>query len=217
MFRQMLFVHWKWSRTALLVTCVLLTIVPALTMRFTLLDVANQTPRDLVTLCEALGLSLAAFAVLTGIAIQEATWRPDVNGKYVYALSLPISWSRFVARRIACGLLLLLLPALFLWFGGWLATSMITLPPTLQTYAGGVAIRFFLASALSYAAFGVLLRFSGQHTSLVILILLLTVVVVPVAVSLSGVTLPTNAILSFLADPPGPLSVFFTRWALIDV
>jgi hypothetical protein len=217
MFRKMLLVQWKWSRAALLAICVLVAMVPALTMRMTLYDFVNQTPRDLVTLCSALGLGLSFLAILTGIALQDAAWRQDVNGKYVYALSLPVPWNQFVVRRLACGLLLLLLPALFLWFGGWLATTLITLPPTLQTYAGGVAVRFFLASALSYAAWGVLVRFSGERSSLVMLVILLAVLVVPIAVSVSGVTLPTDSILRFIADPPGPLSVFFSRWAIIDV
>jgi hypothetical protein len=218
MFRQLFLVQWKWTRAALLAICLLVAITPALSMRIAISEVANLTPNDLVSLCVVLGFGLSLFAVITGIAVQDASWRPDVNGRYVYALSLPLPWRDLLLRRLAGGLMLLVLPALALWLGGWLATSLVAIPSTLHTYAGGVAMRFFLASALSYAAWSVLVRFSGQRASLVVLLLLLAALVVPLAtIALFGATVPADTLLRFFADPPGPLSVFFSRWAIIDV
>ena len=217
MFKQMFAVQWRFTRKAIAAVSVLVAIVPAMTMRMSAVSTVNVTPRGLVQQSIALGLILAMFGVLTGFIIYEATWRNDASGKNVYLLSLPITWRQFILNRLSGALLLLLLPALCLWVGGVIGTAFVPLPPTLHVYALGVAFRFFLASSLTYCLWSALVQFSGQKATLVFLALLLLTIIIPVIISISGVALPFDTIFRWIADPPSPVSVFFSRWAIIDV
>ena len=217
MFKQMFAVQWRFTRKTLAAVSVLVAIVPAMTMRMSAVSTVNVTPRGLVQQSIALGLILAMFGVLTGFIIYEATWRNDASGKNVYLLSLPITWRQFILNRLSGALLLLLLPALCLWVGGVIGTAFVPLPPTLHVYALGVAFRFFLASSLTYCLWSALVQFSGQKATLVFLALLLLTIIIPVIISISGVALPFDTIFRWIADPPSPVSVFFSRWAIIDV
>ena len=217
MYRHMFTVQWKWARAPLAALCVLGMMVPALAMRVGLTSYVNQTPNDLVVFTAALGLGLAFLAVVTGIAVQAAGSWPDVQGKYVYALSLPIAWRRYLFYRTAIGLTLLLLPALAVWIGGALAVATVPLPSTLHTFAGGVAFRFLLASVVSFSVWTALVQLSGRRVTLVALLVLLAVIVLPLLASALGADLGTPGFWNGLINPPSPLSVFFSRWALIDV
>ncbi len=217
MFKQMLAVQWRFSRKTIAAVSVLIAILPALTMRLSAVSTVNYTPRGLVQQSIALGLVLGMFAVLTGLFIYESTWRNDTSGKNVYLLSLPITWRQFMLNRLCGALLLLLLPALCLWIGGVIGTAFVPLPPTLHVYALGVAFRFFLASSLTYCLWSALVQFSGQKATLVFLVVLLLAIIVPVIIAITGVALPLETIFRWIADPPSPVSVFFSRWAIIDV
>lgn len=217
MFKQMLAVQWRFTRKTIAAVSVLVAILPALTMRISVVSTVNFTPRGLVQQSIALGFTLAMFAALTGMFVYEATWRSDTSGKNVYLLSLPITWRQFMLNRLSGALLLLLLPALCLWVGGVIGTAFVPLPPTLHVYALGVAFRFFLASALTYCLWSALVQFSGQKATLVFLAMLLLAVIVPVIISMTGTALPIDTIFRWIADPPSPVSVFFSRWAIIDV
>ena len=217
MFKQMFAVQWRFTRKTIAAVSVLVAILPALTMRMSAVSTVNFTPRGLVQQSIALGVALAMFAALTGMFIYEATWRSDTSGKNVYLLSLPITWRQFILNRLSGAVLLLLVPAVCLWIGGVIGTAFVPLPPTLHVYALGVALRFFLASSLTYCLWSALVQFSGQKATLVFLAVLLLTITIPVIVSMTGVTLPTDTIFRWIADPPSPFSVFFSRWAIIDV
>lgn len=217
MFRQIFMVQWKWTRNALLAMSVLVMIVPAVALRLGANDSYNPTPASIIGISNIAGVATALFAIITGIVVQDASWRNDVNGKYVYALSMPVRWQDLLARRIACGVILLLIPALFVWIGGGITVSLLNLPSTLHAYPFGVAVRFFLASVMAFAMWSVLVRFSGERSAIVVLLLLLVIPSTVVAVQLLHLDVPAAALLRALTDAPSPLSVFFTRWALIDV
>ena len=217
MFKQMFAVQWRFTRTTLVAVSVLVAILPALTMRMSAVSTVNFTPRGLVQQSIALGLALAMFAALTGMFLYEATWRSDASGKNVYLLSLPITWRQFMLHRLSGALLLLLLPAACLWIGAVIGTSFVPLPPTLHVYALGIAFRFFLASSLTYCLWSALVQFSGQKATLVFLAVLLLAIAIPIIVSMTGISLPTDTMYRWIADPPSPISVFFSRWAIIDV
>ncbi len=217
MFRQIFMVQWKWTRNALLAMSVLVMIVPAVALRLGANDSYNPTPASIIGISNIAGVATALFAIITGIVVQDASWRNDVNGKYVYALSMPVRWQDLLARRIAGGVILLLIPALFVWIGGGITVSLLNLPATLHAYPFGVAVRFFLASVMAFAMWSVLVRFSGERSAIVVLLLLLVIPSTVVAVQLLHLDVPAAALLRALTDAPSPLSVFFTRWALIDV
>ena len=167
MFKQMLAVQWRFTRKTIAAVSVLVAILPALTMRISVVSTVNFTPRGLVQQSIALGFTLAMFAALTGMFVYEATWRSDTSGKNVYLLSLPITWRQFMLNRLSGALLLLLLPALCLWVGGEIGTAFVPLPPTLHVYALGVAFRFFLESALTSCLWSAQVRFSGKQATMV--------------------------------------------------
>jgi hypothetical protein len=217
MFARMLEAQWKFTRSALLAVSLLVAITPALVMRLSLVQIVNQTPRDLIVMTELLGSALGVTAVVLGIIVQHLPWDEDQKGRFVYALSLPITWPQFVLRRFGGGLLLLLLPALFAWLGGAIAVALVPIPPTLHTFALGVAMRFYLASAICYAAWSALVHLSGRRVGVVLLALLLVALLVPVGLNWIGYSQSVNAFFNWLVNPPGPLAVFFSRWALIDV
>jgi len=217
MFAQMLYAQWRFTRASLLGISLLGAITPALVMRLSLVQIVNQTPRDLIVMTELLGGGLAVLAIVTGVIVQHAPWDEDNKGRFVYVLSLPISWPQFLLRRVGGGLLLLLAPALFLWFGGAIAVAMVPLPPTLHTFAFGIAVRFYLASVLSFAAWFAFVHLSGKRAGVIGLAILLVAMLVPIGMVWLGYRHSVEAFGDWLINAPGPLAVFFSRWALIDV
>ena len=217
MYRHMFSVQWKWARPTLAAFCVLAMMTPALAMRVSFSAFVIETPSELTAFTAALGFGLAFLAVLTGIAVQSASSFPDVQGKYVYALSLPIAWRRYLYYRTLIGITLLLIPAAAVWIGGTLAVMTVPLPDTLHTYAGGVAFRFLLASLLSFALWTALVQLSGRRATLVALLLVLALLAIPLTIAAFGFDLGTPWFWQTLFNPPSPISVFFSRWALIDV
>lgn len=217
MYRHMFAVQWKWARAPLAALCVLAMMTPALAMRAGLSSVVNETPRDLSTFTAALGFGLIFLSIVTGIAVQAAGSWPDVQGKYVYPLSLPIAWRSYLMYRTAIGLTLLLLPTLALWIGGSLAVATVPLPATLHTYAGGVAFRFLLGSILSFAIWSALVQLSGRRVTLVALCTLLAVIALPLLAGALGANIGSSEFWNGLLNPPSPLAIFVSRWALIDV
>jgi hypothetical protein len=217
MFKQIMFVQWKWTRNSLLAISVLVTIAPALVMRIAMREWVVVSASDLITVTNILGAMLALAAISTGVMVQDASVRPDIEGRYIYALSLPVRWQDLLVRRIGSGLMLLIIPALFVWIGGTLATSLIVIPDSLHTYTGGVAMRFFLASVLSFAVWSVLVRYSGKKSAVYVLAALLILLLVPLALLLAGKGYLIESMFRALIDPPSPFSVFTARWALLDV
>jgi hypothetical protein len=217
MFKQTLLVQWKWSRAALAALTVLVIIVPVLTMRIAMMTSTAQTPSSLVEFTEILGALLAIVSVICGIAVQNTAWQADISGRYVYALSLPITWTRFVWYRAAASTLLLVIPAVGLFLGGVVALSFVTLPETLHGYPAGVAVRFFLGSLFAFGLWGLLLRVTGQRASVVLLVLLLLCVVIPLVLQASGLGASGTNLLRGLVASPSPLAIYVARWALIDV
>jgi hypothetical protein len=217
MFKQVMFVQWKWTRNSLLAMSVLVTIAPALVMRIALREWVVVSASDLITVTNILGAMFALAAICAGVVVQDASVRPDIEGRYIYALSLPVRWQALLVRRIGAGLILLIIPALFVWIGGTLATSLIVIPDSLHSYAGGVAMRFFLASVLSFAVWSVVVRYSGKKSAAMVLAALLVLILLPVALLLAGKGYLIETMFRALIESPSPFSVFTSRWALLDV
>jgi hypothetical protein len=217
MFKQTFLVQWKWTRNALLAMSILVMIVPAVALRLGANDYYNPTPATIINISNISGYVLALFAIITGIVVQDASWRQDVNGKYIYALSMPVPWQELLVRRVAAGMILLLIPALFALLGGGIAASLLELPSTLHAYPFGVAVRYFLASVLAYAMWSILVRLSGERASLVVLLLLLAVPMAAVSIEVFHLNIDVTWMSRVLTSSPSPLAVFFSRWALIDV
>jgi hypothetical protein len=199
MFKQTFLVQWKWTRNALLAMSILVMIVPAVALRLGANDYYNPTPATIINISNISGYVLALFAIITGIVVQDASWR------------------QLLVRRVAAGMILLLIPALFALLGGGIAASLLELPSTLHAYPFGVAVRYFLASVLAYAMWSILVRLSGERASLVVLLLLLAVPMAAVSIEVFHLNIDVTWMSRVLTSSPSPLAVFFSRWALIDV
>jgi len=217
MFGQVLYTQWKWARTELFLYVLGAFLVPTIIIRIGFSYVDTYSIRSVLGVGTFAGIFFAALAMLCAFGLA---WRPyilDAGLKHVGPLSLPISWGEFVKLRFLAGATLLLIPALAVWFGGLLATASVTVPPTLHAYPGGLAIRFYLASLVAYAAAFLLQYLAGKHAVRVAVIFLIVVAVVELSSQFFGYGSVLEGAWNVLTNWPGPFSAFAARWMLIDV
>lgn len=215
MFRAVLEVQWRWTRTFLLLVVLLAFAVPVISARSDLGQ--GQGVLELVSQMEAYGYSYPLLAVIIGSGVALAILNPDLRGRYVYALSLPVLRWHLVLLRFGAGIVLLLLPAAALFLGALLASATATLPPGLHAYPLGIGFRFVLATLV---AFGVTFMLAGSPRRVVLALLLPLGAVILTQVVLvmvdSHATLLGPALES-LFGPIGPFRVLTGRWMLFDV
>src|ERR1051325_8797222 len=119
MFKALMRVQWKWSRVIVLLAAILGFAVPVLSVQaaqpsyidFTFSGNARLDGRALVTGMEAYGPFYALLAAGCGLALALLAWSADHRGRHVYALSLPITRTRYAAMRFGAGVVFLLVPA----------------------------------------------------------------------------------------------------------
>ncbi|MFI5232459.1 MAG: hypothetical protein ACHQSE_08095 [Gemmatimonadales bacterium] len=217
MFAQVLYTQWKWAKTELFLYVLAAFLIPTIIIRIGFSYVDTYAIRSVLGVGTYTGIFLASLALLCAFGLA---WRPyilDAGLKHVGPLSLPVSWGQFVRLRFLAGATLLVIPALAVWFGGLLATASVTVPPTLHSYPGGLAIRFYLASLVAYAAAFALQYVAGKHAVRVALIFFFAVTVIEVAGQFLGYGSMLTGAWNLLTNWPGPFSVFAARWMLIDV
>ena len=217
MFAQVLYTQWKWAKTELFLYVLAAFLVPTIIIRIGFSYVDTYAIRSVLGVGTFAGVFFAMLAMLCAFGLA---WRPyilDAGLKHVGPLSLPISWGEFVRLRFLAGATLLLIPAVAVLFGGVLATASVTVPPTLHSYPGGLAVRFYLASLVAYSAAFALQYVAGKNAVRVALIFLLVVAVAEVTSQLLGYSSIVAGAWNVLTNWPGPFSVFAARWMLIDV
>jgi hypothetical protein len=217
MFGEMLYTQWKWARTELFLYVLAAFLIPTIMIRIGFSYIDAYSIRSVLNMGAYAGIFFCALAIACAFGLA---WRPYINDaslKHVGPLSLPISWPRFVQMRFLAGVVLLLVPTVAVWIGGVIATASAPIPPTLHTYPGGIAIRFFFAALIAYAA-GFLLQYAGgKHAVRIAIFLFLTVVGVELAGQLLGYDSIVGSTWNALTSWPGPFSIFGARWMLIDV
>jgi hypothetical protein len=217
MFAMILRTQWKWTRAAVAGFSLLAFFFPALAWR------AFSSTREGGTLSSVmdgfgmLGPLLGFLAVLGPFVLAALPWTIDHEGKHVYALSLPVTWARFVWMRFAAGAATLVLPALALYVGCLLVLATLELPPLLRAYPGALALRFLFACLVAYGATFALQYLAGRRAAVVALVALLAMGVVSIVLAMFGLGDAVSAFGSFMFDWPGPLSIFVEPWTLIDV
>jgi hypothetical protein len=217
MFGQVLYTQWKWAKTELFLYVLAAFLIPTIIIRIGFSYVDTYAIRSVLDVGTYAGIFFAALAMLCAFGLA---WRPyilDAGLKHVGPLSLPISWGRFVRLRFLAGATLLLIPAIGVWFGGLLATASVTVPPTLHAYPGGLALRFYLASLVAYAAAFLLQYVAGKHAARFAIIVFFVIAAGEVAAQLLGYGSLLTGAWNLLTNWPGPFSVFAARWMLIDV
>ncbi|MBX7119876.1 MAG: hypothetical protein K1X31_12820 [Gemmatimonadaceae bacterium] len=218
MFRQVLYTQLKWSRLALALLSVLAFLMPAGLWRAVQGSYGRLYPAlEVVSAFSMLGYALALLAFFVGFILVATGWQADATTRHVYALSLPIPWSRYVALRFGAGAVLLAVPTVALFLGSLLVLSLITIPDSLQAYPVTLAARFLLGSFVAYAGVFALQYISGKRAAHLLLVALLAFTLTLVVLELLGQEARLFAVLRALLQPPGPLAVFGAEWSLIDV
>lgn len=218
MFVQILRTHWAWTRTLLIGYAVLVFILPTIIWLFASLAL-DGAPSALALMegFAAVGPVMSFVAILGAFALAAYPWGVDNETRHVYPLSLPITWTRYVAMRFAAGALLLVVPTVALWLGSAMAVSLVDLPTVLHAYPGMLALRFLLALLLAYAGTFALQYLGGKSAPVAALFVLLAVALPIVVLASLDRERILDAILRMLVEWPGPLAIFAEPWKLIDV
>lgn len=226
---QVLRVQWLSSRW-LLVPLVLIGIgLPQAVVRLAVLDsqrFATQSVVGAAVLLQALQAYSVIFpylAAITGALIALATWNWDHRTGHVYALSLPISRAQYTLLKLWAGAVVLVVAALAIWIGAWIATASVEIPEGVRAYPFAFGARFLLAGTILYATFFALASGTIRTTLIVTIGLVLVLIVGSIVVPwietryLMDLYSPTELISQLLRTAPGPFRVFGGSWLLIDV
>jgi len=218
MFAQVMFTQLRWTRMILLFTSVATFLTPVIAWWIGGTRVLNpESPRAVMSGFDTGGPMLVLIGILAAFLLAVYPWTMDAAARHTLPLSLPITWRRYVAMRFAAGALLLLLPALTLWFGALLVVAQLELPPTLRAYPGMLALRFLAALMLAYSMTFALQYLAGRRSAAVALGLLVGGVLLSAGLAIIGDGGVTGMLFDWLVEFPGPLAVFASDWKLIDV
>lgn len=214
MFKALMTVQWKWSKGAALLATICGFAIPMASVQTSMPEYMG--PGSVVARMQEFGIAYALLAAGVGLAFALLAWSSDHKGRHVYALSLPIDRSRYAAMRFAAGALFLLLPALGVLLGCLLAIALMHVPAGLHAYPLSLALRFLLASAVSFSIFFAVAASTPKAAGM-ILGGFASILVVAFVLSLTSIQFDLLGYSrDFLFTEPGPLSVFTGRWMLID-
>jgi len=224
----MLYLHWKQIRLVLLPFMVAAFALPLVTVAGLGGAPAGTTETALnaYAIVEMVRFWLPVFPALAaavGITLALSAWNWDHRLGHVYALSLPLSRTEYALLKMGAGATLAMLPGIALWLGAHVASAAVALPPGLHAYPNQLALRFALATLISYSVLFAMA--SGTvKTSMWILAGVSAVVVLGILGtdwtflqdSALG-TDPLQTVIDWLMQGPGPFEIFTTNWSLIDV
>ena len=220
---EMLRLQWLATRWLLVPLVLLCVALPQAVVRLTLEFGDAARPGDLLRSLESLSSIFPYLAAITGAAVALAAWNWDHRTNHVYALTLPIPRARYALLKLWAGAVILLVPALAIWAGAWLATSTAPIPDGLRAYPFAFGARFLLAGALVYGTMFALAA-GTIRTTLIICIGFIGILIagslgLPFLEREFGLDLitPVTTIISVIGRLPGPAQVFGGSWLLIDV
>lgn len=220
MFRQMLFVQWKWNRDVLafLVVASFATPLWAFWLAARGMGANVASAQELITAGRVVGGFCLVWAVIAGGALAVQGYGMDDRAGHVYALSLPVTRTRFLVTRSVAGFALLFLPALAAWIGSLLTVSQVSVPDSIRAYPGALALRILLGAWLAHSVVFAVRYASGRRSKGVLLGLLLAF---GLSAMLFGLVPEVRRVLGLvgaaLSADPGPFGILFGRWSLFDV
>ena len=217
MFRSILYTQWKWARIALIVIAVAAVAVPVGSVRAIGGVVLPSTVGDALNTMRVWSVLYTLLAAVAGLILAISAWAADQRGHHVYALSLPVPRWHYVLMRFGAGLVLLLVPAILVWLGGIIATSIVVLPPGLTTYPGSLALRWLLAAFVAYALFFAISSGTARTAGLVLGVLGGLVFADMTLALMDKPAVVLEFVFSKMFEWPGVFEVFTGRWMLIDV
>ncbi len=217
-FKQVLFAQWLWARLALVVLALVGFAIPLASVFYGagLSGPAVSRVGEWLVAADRIAQVLPYYALLVGVLVGVLAWTPDIAGKHVYALALPVSRPYFVTLRFAAGALLSLVPAGAFAVGAVLASVAVSLPPGVHAHPAAVAARLWLATLTVYAIIFAISSASRRGQIAIISIVGGAVLADIVLLTLSADFSVTAEALALLTNWPGPLAILTGRWALFD-
>ena len=219
MFNALLRVQWKWTKWAALLATLVGFAIPVGSAQIVSLgsDGTSEPAAYFVSVMQQFAVGYAVLAGIVGLAFAIAAWSNDHKGRHIYALSLPVSRSKYAAMRFAAGLIFLLLPTLGVLAGCLLASMIVPIPPGLHVYPIALTLRFLLASGVAFSIFFAIAA-STPRAAGFILGGIAAVFVVAFLLSAAEIKFDLLGFASrVLFSEPGLLSFFTGRWMLVDV
>jgi hypothetical protein len=217
-FKQVLLAQWIWARLALVVLAVIGFGIPLVSVFYgaDLAGAAVSRVGEWLTAADRVAAVLPYFALLAGVLAGVLAWSPDIAGRHVYALSLPLSRAYFVTMRFVAGAVLTLVPAGAFALGAVIASLAVSLPPGVHAHPVEVAARFWLATLTVYAIIFAISSASRRGQIAFISIIGGAVLVDLLLLTLSADFSITAEAFALLTNWPGPLAILTGRWALFD-
>jgi hypothetical protein len=217
MFAAILRTQWKWSRGFALVAFVIGFAIPLMSLLALQSGRIEIAANLIVRNMQQFGLFYALLAAASGLACAMFAWGHDHRGRHVYAMSLPITRSKYTGMRFGAGALFLLLPVAGVLIGALVGIAAVSIPPGLHAYPVALTIRFLLACFVAYAMFFAILASSTKASAYVLVTLGGIVGLIFFLSALNVGEDLMNWIALGLFGDRGLLSVFTGRWMLIDV
>jgi hypothetical protein len=217
MFAAILRTQWKWTRGAALLGFVLGFAIPLLSLFSLRSTGVGFSAVNVVREMQQYGILYAVLAGAAGLSCAMLSWGHDHRGRHVYALSLPITRTRYAGMRLGAGALFLLVPAIGVLLGSVIGVATADIPTGLHAYPLSLTLRFLLASFVAYSIISAISA-SSTRASAYVLGGIAGLFVIMFILSTMGVgqELVTWAGHALFAER-GLLSVFTGGWMLIDV
>lgn len=217
-FKQVLIAQWLWARLALAVLAVIGFGIPLVSVFYgaDLGGAAVARVGEWLRAADRVAQVLPYFALLVGVLVGALAWSPDIAGRHVYALALPVSRAYFVTLRFAAGAVLTLIPAAAFAMGAAVASVAVSLPPGVHAHPAEVAARFWLATLTVYAIIFAISSASRRGQIALISVIGGAVLVDILLLTLSADFSITAEVFALLTNWPGPLAILTGRWALFD-
>jgi hypothetical protein len=218
-FRRVLGAQWLWARLALVVLAVVGFAIPLASVFYgaDLNGAGISRVGDWLVGADRVARVLPYFALLTGVLVGVMAWTPDITGRHVYALTLPVSRAYFVTMRFLAGALLTLVPAGAFALGAALSSLAVTLPPAVHAHPVEVAARFWLATLTVYAIIFAISSASRRGQIAIISVIGGAILVDLLLLAIGSDFSVTAETFALLTNWPGPLAILAGRWALFDV
>lgn len=216
MFRAVLWTQWKWSRDVLLIFTAAAAAVPVYGVGFMTGQVLTEMDiRDILSRMELSGILFGFLAFFIGALMAGGAWNGDSEGKYVYAMSLPVPRWHFVLLRFGAGALLVVGASVVVWLAALITTSVAPIPSQLHAYPTALGVRFLLAALLGYSLiFALLVKGKGP----VMILLGVLAVALTIAIMLESERVEAaRPFVDLMIGSRGIFGVFYGSWMLIDV
>jgi hypothetical protein len=228
MLREMINLHWKAGRWAVLLLVPACFGLPLLVVRF-----ASQSARDLEASFVASSMIHGSqvwaplfplIAGLAGVAFALTAWSWDHKGNHIYSLALPLLRWEYALLKFVAGGALLALPVIAVYAGALIGSALLETPEGLRTYPVALGARFLLAAVIAYAMTFALAAGTVKTTMRIMIGLVLFLVAGSLAggfiqniFGLETAFSPFRLFETALLRWPGPFHVFGGNWMLIDV